>query len=363
MTLKAFVHSFKDPWDMNPEFIDQWFPIEQQRNYISMLIGRVGLTRRRAECFVRLWTYLLLKQQQELGDVLRQPLTQLQVPKGFVACTHREAAELFYAHKDRGSDRAAGMMLDKLLALGLIEKQFDGNCLYQIRSVPNLTPSSKPAEPVQLKLDAFNPRTDAVPVASFLARNYNWMNNHTTAVPHKIKTLLRSWAEQYPTGMRVLRRCDNSHPVGFYLLYPTATESEEKFSLPPRQSLHLSSASDTDPLKMAIHGNPEDCTSVVVRSWMIDTPYKNWNNVYRFLEDLQKTLGRMQADFPNLCDFYAIIIHPKYEQLALALGFQKIGTDPKLSIYWMYTAVDQFLALDIAQALSKLELVSPSPEF
>jgi hypothetical protein len=62
-----------------------------------MLIGRVGLTRRRAECFVRLWTYLLLKQQQELGDVLRQPLTQLQVPKGFVACTHREAAELFYS--------------------------------------------------------------------------------------------------------------------------------------------------------------------------------------------------------------------------------------------------------------------------
>ena len=348
---------------MNPEFIDQWFPIEQQRNYISMLIGRVGLTRRRAECFVRLWTYLLLKQQQELGAGLRQPLSQLQVPKGFVACTHREAAELFYAHKDRGSDRAAGMMLDKLLALGLIEKQFDGNCLYQIRSLPHFTPSLKPAEPTKLKLDAFNPRTDAVPVASFLAHNYNWMNKNTTAVPHKIKQLLRSWAEQYPTGMRVLRRCDNSHPVGFYLLYPTATESEEKFSLPPSKSLHLSSASDIDPLKIANSKNPEDCTSLVVRSWMIDTPYKNWNNVYQFLDDLQKTLGRMQIDFPNLCDFYALIIHPKYEELALALGFQKIGPDPKLSIYWMYTAVDQFLALNIAQALSKLECVSSAPEF
>jgi hypothetical protein len=75
-----------------------------------------------------LWIYLLLKHQQELGVELRQPLTQLHIPEGFIACTHREAAELFYAQKERGSDRAAGMMIDKLLALGLIEKQFDGNC-------------------------------------------------------------------------------------------------------------------------------------------------------------------------------------------------------------------------------------------
>jgi len=348
---------------MNPEFIDQWFSLEQQRNYISMLIGRVGLTRRRAECFVRLWIYLLLKQQQDLGARLRQPLTQLQIPKGFVACTHREAAELFYAHKDRGSDRAAGMMIDILAALGLIEKQFDGNTVcIQILSLPNLTSPPKPADSVQLKLDAFNPRTDAVFVASFLSRNYNWMHNTTTAVPHKIAKLLRHWADKYPTGMRVLRRCDTSHPVGFYLLYPTSPESEINFFLPPSKSLHLSSASDIDPLKMAIPGNP-DCTSVLVRSWMIDSPYKNWKNVCRFLEDLQKTLARMQADFPNLCDLYTMLIHPRYEELAQALGFQKLGGDPKLSVYWMYTAVDQFLALDIEEAISKLEFACPSPEF
>ncbi|MBD1810062.1 hypothetical protein H6F98_32120 [Microcoleus sp. FACHB-SPT15] len=346
---------------MNPEFVDEWFPIEQQRNYISMLIGRVGLTRRRAECFVRLWIYLLLKQQQELGNRLKQPLNQLQIPEGFVACTHREAAELFYAHKDRGSDRAAGMMIDKLLALGLIEKQFDGNTVcIQIRSLPNLKVSPKAKESVQLKVDDFNPRTDAVPVADFLARNYNWMNKNTTAVPHKISKLLRTWAGKYSTGMRVLRRCDNSRPVGFYLLYPTSTESEKNFFLPPSKSLHLSSVSDIDPLEMAIPGDP-DCTSLLVRSWMIDTPYKNQENVCLFVEDVQKTIVRMQADFPNLWDFYAMSIHPTYEELCMALGFQKIGGDPKLSVYWVYTAVDQFLALDVKEAIATLHFDSHCP--
>jgi hypothetical protein len=71
----------------------------------------------------------------------------------------------------------------------------------------------------------------------------------------------------------------------------------------------------------------------------------------------------MQADFPNLCDLYTMLIHPRYEELAQALGFQKLGGDPKLSVYWMYTAVDQFLALDIEEAISKLEFACPSPEF
>jgi hypothetical protein len=45
---------------MNPASIDQWFPVEQQRKYVSQLKGRVGVTRRRAEYFVKLWAYLLL---------------------------------------------------------------------------------------------------------------------------------------------------------------------------------------------------------------------------------------------------------------------------------------------------------------
>lgn len=352
---------------MNPEFVDQWFSIEQQRTYTSMLVGRVGLTRRRAECFVRLWVYLLLKYQQESGTCLQQPLTKLQIPEGFIACTHREAAELFYCHQDRGSDRSAGMMIDKLLALGLLEKKFDGNCSYQIRALSSLMPSQPPKAPTKIIVDDFNPRTDAVPVASFLARNYNWMSNNTTAIPHKITRLLRQWAEQYPTGMRVLRCSETLHPVGFYLLYPTLSECEVNFFLPPSKSLHLSSASDIDPLKMATPKNsdcPQDSvTSVLVRSWMIDSPYKNWENVSLFLKDVQKTLVQIQMDFPNLCDFYTLVIHPQYEKLAISLGFQKIGADPKSSVYWMYTAVEQFLSLDIVEVISKLEFGSPTPEF
>lgn len=346
--------------DINPESIDQWFSIEQQRNYISMLTGRVGLTRRRAECFVRLWIYLLLKHQQALGVQVRKPLTQLHIPEGFVPCTHRQAAELFYANEEKGSDRAAGMMIDKLLALGLLEKQFDGNCLYQIRFVPPPPPDSKS---VQLKVDDFNPRTDTILVANFLAHNYNWMRNHNTCVPHKIATLLRTWAAgKYSKGMRVLRRCDTSNPVGFYLLYPTSAKSEINFFLPPGKSLHLSSASDIDPLEMANPGDL-DCTSVLVRSWMIDTPYKNWENVRLFLIDAQETLIAMQADFPNLCDLYTILIHPKYEELTQALGFQQLGGDPKSFVYWMYTPVDQFLQLDIKEVVAKLEFAAPTPEF
>jgi len=346
---------------MNPECIDQWFPLEQQRNYISMLIGRVGLTRRRAEYFVRLCVYLLIKQRQELGQRLRQPLTKLNLPEGFVACSLREAQAVFYSHRDRGSDRAAGMMIDRLVALGLIEKQFDGNTIcIQIRSLPALTDPQSPAEPVQLKIDDFDPETDAIPVASFLAGNYKWMNKNTAA-PYKIMRLLREWAEQYPTGMRVLRRCDNYHPVGFYVLYPTAKKSEKNFFLPPSKSLHLSSLSEIDPMTMAIPGDP-DCTSILVRSWQIDTPYMQRLNACRFLEDAQTTIIQMQADFPNLRDLYALIIHPSYEGLTQALGFQKIGQDPQLPVYWMYIPVKQFLTLDIEQAISNLEFGSSSSE-
>jgi hypothetical protein len=51
--------------------------------------------------------------------------------------------------------------------------------------------------------------------------------------------------------------------------------------------------------------------------------------VCRFLKDTQETLRQMQVDFPNLCDLYVMILHPvyRYESLALALGFERIGSD------------------------------------
>jgi hypothetical protein len=342
---------------MNPESIDQWFPVEQQRKYVSQLQGRVNVTRRRAEYFVKLWAYLLLKQQQQLGKRLQRPLTELDLPEGFVPCTHREAHELFYSQQERGSDRAAGMMIDKLVALGLIEKDFDGNttCI-RIRSLGTTNNESAQVEKsIKLVPDDFNPRSDTIPVASFLARNYNWMNKKTTALPHRIARILRTWAQQYSTGMRVLRRSDTQEPVGFYVLYPVASESEENFFLPPRNSLHLSSASETDPMKMALLGD-RHCTSIFIRSWQIDLRYKQLINLCEFLKDAKQTLTRMQADFPNLCDMYTLPLHPADEQLASALGFHKTSQDSQLSLYWMYISIDKFLALDVEQAVSVLKL-------
>ena len=343
---------------MKPEDINQWFPMEQQDKYILKLTEQMTITARRARCFVRLWGYLLVKQQQKQGKNVKLPLQELSLPDGFVCCTHREAVELFYCDRDKGSERSAGMMIDKLRELGLIEKKFDGNSL----SIQILYQLKPPPSPTPVKVDAFN-HNDAVFVAEFLSNLYRWINSDTAAVKLKIVNVLRRWVKEYPTAMRVLRRCDNSKPVGFYLLYPTAAESEKNFFLPPSKTLHLGSNSEIDPIQIAIPPDP-DCRAVFVRSWRIDTPYKTWDNVCRFLKDTQDTLKQMQADFPNLCDLYVMVIHPVYsdEQLALALGFERIGTDVMSPSYWVYKPVSQFLALDIEKALSTLDFGNSSPD-
>ncbi|BAY24821.1 hypothetical protein NIES2100_46180 [Calothrix sp. NIES-2100] len=341
---------------INPQSIDRWFSLEQQRKYVSQLQGRVGITRRRAEYFVKLWVYLLVKQREELGQRVKQPLTQLDLPDGFVPCTHREAQEVFYGEQERGSDRSAGMMIDKLVALGLIEKDFDGNttCIRIRFSLPNPQDSTPAKTAIALFSDDFNPRTDTIPVASFLARNYNWMNKKATALAHRIVTILRGWAELYPQGMRVLRRSDTQDPVGFYILYPVARESEANFFLSPRKSLHLSTSGDIDPFQIAKIGD-RNCTSVFVRSWYIDLPYKQLINVREFLKDVQKKLVHIQTDFPNLCDMYLLVIHPNDEQLVSALGFHKTNQDPLIPLYWMYIPIDKYLSLDIDQIVSGLK--------
>jgi hypothetical protein len=341
-----------------PENLDRWFPSDRQNHYAVKLLGRVGFTRRRAECFVRLWAYLFLKQQLQAGNTILPPLQDLSLPEGLIPCTHREAAALFYAHQERGSERAAGMMLDKLSALHLITKQFDGNtiCL-KINPLPDWSETSTPEPEIQFGVDAFNPRTDTIPVANFLARNYNWMNNNTATIPQNIARWLRVWAQRYSTGMRVLRRSDNLNAIGFSVFYPTAPESEGCFFQAPTLSLHLSSARDTDPILMATPGDP-NCTSVLIRSWAIDRPYNQTPQLRQLLTDNQQTLKQMQADFPNLCDLYALIFHPSYEPLIEALGFQKISQDPRRSIYWVYLAIDRFLELDFPQVLSKLNFDS-----
>ncbi|MEP1057813.1 MULTISPECIES: hypothetical protein [Cyanophyceae] len=345
----------RDSQRLEPESLDQFFPLAQQRVYVAMLMGRGGLTRRRAEYFVRLWAYLLLKQQQQLGLQLSQPLSQLRSTEGLIACTHREAADLFYSNQERGSDRAAGMMIDRFVALGLLEKQFDGQTLcLQIRSLPELETPIQAEIAVTLIADAFNPRTDTIPIANLIARTYAELMKDVAKASHKIAQALRSWARQYPKGLRVLRRSDNLNPIGISVLYPVTSESEVYFFQPPSKSFYLSSDVEVDPFKMAAAGD-EHCTSVYIRSWVIDTPYLQSKNISLLLEDSRNTLVEMQQDFPNLCDIYSLILHPLYEDLRLALGFQKTFQDTQRSYHWVYLALDRFLELDIEQALNKMK--------
>lgn len=198
--------------------------------YLGLIAGRVGMTRRRAECFLRLWLYLLAKAAYQQGQALPAPLAQLTLPPGWVECSCGEAADVFYSDRERGSDRAAGMMLDKLAALGLIRKTFDGNTTQiAIVELPELQAPPTAIAIADIEPDDFDPRCDAIPIANLLAQNYNWLNRNTDAVPYRIANILRDWAEQYSQGFRVLRRCDNQNPLGFYALYPTQRESEIKF--------------------------------------------------------------------------------------------------------------------------------------
>jgi hypothetical protein len=347
--------------NLSPDLLDNFFPIEQQRGYIATLQQRGGFTRRRAECFVRLWAYLVLKQQTELQGQVPDILSHLYPPEGLVACTHREAADLFYRNQERGSDRAAGMMIDRFISLGLMEKRFDGQTLsLQICALPELSnPISAPpnqAPPVvELFTDEFNPRTDAVPIANLFTKAYAELVRDNALTSHKISRTLRLWAQQYPTCMRVLRRSDNHNPVGGYVLYPTADESVIHFFQPPSKSFYFASDVTEDPFTMASPGDIS-CTSVNIRSWVIDPSYVSKANLCQFLGDTQTTLKRMQVDFPELCDLYSVIVHPMHEELRRLLGFARICQDNQRSYAWIYLAVDRFTQLNIPQALATLKV-------
>ncbi|NJP12022.1 MAG: hypothetical protein HC866_23225 [Leptolyngbyaceae cyanobacterium RU_5_1] len=352
---------------MEPEDLDQFFPRDRQHQYVSTLLARGGVTRRRAEYFVRLWAYLLLKQQQEQGQRSLQPLTQLYPTEGSVSCTHREAAELFYGQKDRGSDRAAGMMIDRLVALGLIEKRFDGQTLcLQVQNLPELLVApAQPQAPIQLEPDAFNPRTDAVPAANLIARTYaeliqsNRGLKDPAAASHKIARVLRTWSQQYTAGIRVLRRRDNRNPAAISVFYPITSESEVNFFQPFNKGVYLTADTEADPFKPAI---PDDLnsTAVYVRAWVIEPSHLRRETLCLFLEDAQHTLSQMREDFPNLCDLYSAFIHPAYEELKLALGFQSISHDPQRAYSWNYLALDHFLELDVKRVVANLKFGSDS---
>jgi hypothetical protein len=338
---------------MNLEELQRWLAPEQYSNFVRLLVSQIGLTRTRADYFMRLWIYLLVKQKRQTQPDIKPPFQKLEPLENAVLCTHREAAELFYSESERGSDRSAGMMLDKLDSLGLIKKDFDGNTTsVAIPLIPILLDPPN-SQPISLFPDTFNPRSDAIPVANLLANYYNWMDEASGAIPRaaRIAKLLRSWGNQYQTGMRVLRRSDNQNPVGFYVIYPVSSESEIHFFSPPNRSLSIGWIEKNDPFKMAIPGDT-DCISTFTRGWFIDPQYSD-DYQLMFLQDAQQTVRNMQIDFPNLQDLYAILIHPSFEKLVSFLGCLRMNPDPQSSLTWLYLSLDRFVELDLIETAKK----------
>lgn len=337
---------------MNIAELNRWFSKERQTKIIERLISSqdVGLTEKRARYLVRLCAYLCIKQRQESQPDAIPPLPDLTPPENFIICTHREAHDLFYGDQERGSERAAGLMMKTLSGLGFMKYRSTGNATQVlIQPLPQLLENFQTQPQATLKVDDFNPRGDAIPLSALLANNYNWMNHNTRTIPHRISSLLRTWADQYSTGMRVLRRTDNQNPVGFYLLYPITRESEQAFSGPPNEGLHLGSLSDTDPFELAKPGD-KSCRSLFVRSWIIEEAYQE-DYLVPFLEDVQSTLEKVREDFPNLCDLWTLIIHPSYDRLATKVGFQRYNLNTGNTLYWMYQSFDRFVALEMKTEL------------
>lgn len=333
---------------MNVVELNLWFSEERQSTVVERLISSqdVGLTEKRARYLVRLCAYLCIKQRCASQPEATPPLQVLVPPTQFISCTHGEASDLFYSDQERGSERAAGAMLKTLSGLGFIKSRFTGNTTQiLLNPIPQLLDDFQEAPNSTLEVDDFEPRGDAVPLSALLADNYNWMNRNKRAIPRRICDLLRAWAVQYRVGMRVLRRTDNKNPVGFYLLFPITKKCESVLNGPPNEGLHLGSLNELDPFEMAEPGD-ETCTSLFVRSWVIDEAYQQDYTVM-FLEDVQRTLETVQKDFPNLCDLWTLIIHPRYDRLAAKVGFQRYNKNTGNTLYWMYQSYDRFMDLDM----------------
>ncbi|MEL6383534.1 MAG: hypothetical protein AAFQ89_14000 [Cyanobacteria bacterium J06626_18] len=331
--------------------VNEWFPPACQDRYVEKIVGQSGLTRRQAICFVRLWGYAYLQLANQ-----RPPIQALDRCSSTFVCSHREAADLFYCDRSRGSGRSAGMMVDQLIAKHLIKREptDGGPTRLSLQILDSFLPSTAHIHSTQLYPDAFNVREDTSPVSTFLEENYSWVSGRSQTTSFKITQVLRQWATQCPDGLRVLRTASDNEPVGFAALFPTHPDSEEQFHLPPSASLHLSTLDKTDPLRVALPGD-DQCYAVFVRSWQIRPLYWNYSTTCQFLQDSQTTLRKMQASFPNLCDLYTIAIHPRLEALAFAVGFKPLKTDPNSSLRWLHLSLDRFLATDIETALVEFD--------
>ncbi|MBE9140146.1 hypothetical protein IQ254_23600 [Nodosilinea sp. LEGE 07088] len=335
--------------------INRWFPLAVQHRYVDQVTGQSGLTRRQAICFVRLWAYACY--QRETGSA---PIQTLNPEVNQLTCSHREAADLFYSDQPRGSERAAGLMINQLVKKHLVKRTtYDGYpSQLNLQIPPSFLPQTIADVTTEVEADAFDGRKDAPLVASFMDESYSWVSQRTEGASFKITRVLRRWATQYPKGLRVLRQVTDKAPVGFAAFYPAHPNSEERFHSHPSASLHLVTLEDTDPIELASSGDP-DCYVVFVRAWQFKPQYWSYGHVCEFLADSQATLRAMQQEFPNLCDLYTITIHPNLEAFAVALGFNPMKADPASSLRWYYMALDHFLALDVDETLVEFDFSVP----
>lgn len=335
--------------------INQWFPPEIERRYVDLVAGQSGLTWRQAVCFVRLWAYACYQQTPN-----QEPLQALNPERHQLTCPHSAAAALFYSDQPRGSERAAGLMINQLVKKHLVKRTTCEGYASQLnlQIPPSFLPHTASKGLIQVEANAFDPRRDAPLVASFMDESYSWVSQRTENTSFKITRVLRRWATQYPQGLRVMRQVTDQSPVAVAAFYPAHPDSEAMFHNPPSASLHLVTLNDADPIQLAPSGD-SDCYVVFVRAWQFKPEFWCYANVCKFLADSQATLRAMQQEFPHLSDIYTITIHPHLEAFAMALGFKPMKADPASSIRWYYIALDHFLALDGDETLVEFDFNAP----
>jgi hypothetical protein len=347
---------------IQPEDLHRVFAPDRQKHYITAFLRCGGFTRRRSECFVRLWGYLLWRYQIETdGPQTAVVIDELTLLPEFVSCTHREAAVLFYPEGEKGSDRAAGMMMDRLVALGVLDKQFDGQTqCWRIREHPELVDTESDAR-VTVFADSFDPVVDAVQAAKLMTRSFSELVRDEAMTAHKITKCLRQWSKTYPGSINVLRRQDTQNPVGVLILYPTAESSERLFFDTPSKGLYLTNDKSDDPFAMADPGDPT-CTCVYVRAWVIDPTYLNAQTMELLIKTTQAMTAAMRQDYPALCDMFSLIIHPSYEQLRKIMGFETTAQDRQRAYKWVYLAIDRYLAVNPAATVAALSAGLPNTQ-
>ena len=171
-----WVISMSSDIDFSPENLNQFFPFESQLIYVERLRRRNKMTSHRARCFIRLWGYLWLKEQYQLGRRIEGPIHKLELPRGAVSCSCREAAIIFYSdvEKREKPESAARMMLNLLSKLGFIQKERDGHTLsFMIAPLSEVLDLHR--KKPRIEIDQFEAFCDVMPVASLLARNYKKM--------------------------------------------------------------------------------------------------------------------------------------------------------------------------------------------